>query len=276
MQAYVEEQVVPDKLVPAVERAIRILLTFEDGGTTYGVSDLSRRLGIHKSTVYDILNTLTYFDFLERDDESKKYRLGPALFRLGNRVGAQLGLRDAARSYLRDLAADLEQTVILSQLTVENDILTVDAVVPEVAVAISTSVGRRLPHSAGALGKTFHAALPHSELEAMLVKNGLRRFTDRTIVEPALYRDELARVRQQGYAIDDEEYLQGVRALAAPVVDRDGCVAAALCVVGFNSTMTRSTMHDLIGIVPATAREISSDIGASDYPSWDGIRRVAV
>lgn len=270
------EGAAPDNLVPAVERAVRILLSFEHGNETYGVSDLSRRLDINKSTVYDILNTLTHFGFLERDEATKKYRLGHRLFQLGNRAGAQAGIRDVARPYLRDLGADLHQTVILGQPTVDSEILTVDAVVPEAAVTISTSVGHRLPHSAGALGKIFHAALSPTELDRLLADAGLERFTERTITEPAVYRDELNDVRRQGYAIDDEEYLQGVRAVAAPIVDRDGSVAAALCVVGFSSTMTRACLHDLTRVVPGVAEEISFDAGATEYPSWNGVRQVPV
>lgn len=270
------DSVAPENLVPAVERAIRILLAFHDGEDAFGVSDLSRQLDINKSTVYDILNTLTYFDFLERDEETKKYRLGPRLFQLGNRVGAQFNLRDVARTYLRDLATELRQTVILGQLTGDNDILTVDAVVPDAAVAISTSVGYRLPHSAGALGKVFHAALSDDKLETLLAEQGLQRFTERTITELDVYRTERATVRRQGYAVDDEEYLQGVRAVAAPIVDRDGVVAAALCVVGFSSAMTRAHIRHLSRIVPAVAEEISLNIGAGDYPSWAGVRQVPV
>lgn len=276
MYVQTDESAVPENLVPAVERAIRILLAFSDGDEAFGVSDLSRQLDINKSTVYDILNTLTYFDFLERDEETKKYRLGPRLFQLGNRAGAQFNLRDVARLYLRDLATELNQTVILGQLTGDNDILTVDAVVPDAAMAISTSVGHRLPHSAGALGKVFHAALSDDELSTLLAEDGLQRFTERTITEIDVYRTERASVRRQGYAIDDEEYLQGVRAVAAPIVDRDGVVVAALCVVGFSATMTRAHIRDLSRIVPAVAEEISINVGASDYPAWAGVRQVPV
>ncbi|MDQ4078318.1 MAG: IclR family transcriptional regulator [Chloroflexota bacterium] len=272
----VEEQAIPENLVPAVERAARILLTFEEGSESYGISELSRCLEINKSTVYDILNTLTYYGFLERDEKTKKYRLGPTLLLLGNRVGAQLTVREVARPYLRELATELNQTVILGQLTTENDVLTVDAVVPEVAVAISTTVGRRLPHSAGALGKIFHAALSPEAFEQLLGTQGLHPFTERTIIVPEVYRTELESVRQNGYAVDDEEYLHGVRAVAAPIVDHDGQVDAALCVVGFSSHLTRAEMQELTQRVPSVAREISYALGAREYPSWDGVRQVVV
>jgi IclR family acetate operon transcriptional repressor len=270
------EQLPPHDLVPAVERAIRILLAFESGDEAYGVSDLSRRLDVNKSTVYNIINTLTHFGFLERDNETRTYRLGPTLFHLGNRVSSRLTLREIAHPHLRELARRLHQTVVLNQLTVENDILTADAVVPEATMVISTSIGYRLPHSAGAPGKIFHTALSKAELQELLREHGLRSFTERTIVEPAAYRGELETVRSQGYAIDDEEYLQGVRAIAAPVVGHDNYVVAALCVVGFSSLLTDDRLHELARVVPAVAKEISQSIGAMVYPSWIGVRRVAV
>jgi IclR family transcriptional regulator, KDG regulon repressor len=100
-------------LVPAVDRAIQILYAFQSGDESFGVSDLSRILDLNKSTVFDILTTLTFYNFLERDEESKKYRLGPALFHLGNLVGARLSTRDVAHSFVRDLAVDFAATAIL-------------------------------------------------------------------------------------------------------------------------------------------------------------------
>ncbi len=266
----------PVHLVPAVERAARILLAFDSGHTEYGVTELSRLLQINKSTVYDILNTLAHFGFLERNEATKKYRLGPALLQLGHLVQARTDLREAARPFLRALADEFGQTAILGQFTAEHDILTVDAVVPEGTLSISTSVGRRLPHSAGAFGKVFHAALPLEELDALLAHQGLRAFTDYTIVDVAAYKRELVKVRTLGYALDREEYLEGVCAVAAPIVDRDGHVVASLCVVGFCSQVDGETFTRLTRAIPDACRAISVQLGAIRYPAWNGALRVTV
>ncbi len=263
-------------LVPAVERAIRILLAFESGDAEYGVSELSRMLDLNKSTAYDILNTLAHFGFLERNEATKKYRLGPTLLQLGHLVQARATLREISRPRLRALADEFGQTAILGQFTVENDILTVDAVVPEGTLSISTTVGRRLPHSAGAFGKIFHAALPLEELDALLARQGLRRFTEHTIVDVAAYKRELVKVRTLGYALDREEYLEGVCAVAAPIVDRDGHVVASLCVVGFSSQLNDELLRRLTQAVPAACQQISVSLGATRYPAWNGTVRVTV
>lgn len=263
-------------LVPAVERAARILLAFESGDVEYGVTELSARLGLNKSTVYDILNTLAHFGFLERNEATKKYRLGPALLQLGHLVQARADLRGVSRPYLRALADEFGQTAILGQFTAQNDILTVDAVIPEGTLSISTSVGRRLPHSAGAFGKIFHAALSSEELDTLLTTYGLRRFTDHTIVDVAAYKRELVKVRTLGYALDREEYLEGVCAVAAPIVDRDGHVVASLCVVGFCSQVREEHVQRLTQAVSEACRAISVRLGATRYPAWNGTVRVAV
>lgn len=257
-------------LVPAVDRAIQILNIFESGEETLGVSDISRRLDLNKSTVYEILNTLAHHDFLERDDATKKYRLGASLFHLGNMVGARLNLSDVARPFVRDLCAQVDETVILGTPTLDDHILIVDVAEPELDMKITASVGRRLHHSAGAPGKIFHAALPRHELAELLARKPLRPFTSRTLTAPEAYIETLEEVRRAGYAVDDEEYLEGVRAVAAPVLDRSGLVVAALYAVGFSSRLTPERMRMLTRLVPATARRISRQLGARTYPTWNG------
>ncbi|MDQ7028258.1 MAG: IclR family transcriptional regulator [Ardenticatenia bacterium] len=258
-------------LVPAVERAARILLAFESGDVEYGVTELSRLLQINKSTAYAILNTLVHFGFLERNEVTKKYRLGPALLQLGHLVQSRTDLREVARPLLRTLAEEFRQTAILGQFTVEHDILTVDAVVPEGTLSISTSVGRRLPHSAGAFGKVFHAALPLKELDALLAHQGLRRFTNHTIVDVAAYKRELVKVRTLGYALDQEEYLEGVCAVAAPIVDRDGHVIASLC----RGLLFPSGRAGLRPAHPQRARGVPGHFATSGGHALPGLERHA-
>ncbi len=257
-------------LVPAVDRAIQILHSFQSGEESFGVSDLSRMLDLNKSTVFDILNTLTHYNFLERDEEHKKYRLGPALFHLGNLVGARLSTRDVAHPFVRDLAADYGATAILGSFTPNSRVMILDSAEPEMDVKISVAVGSRIEHWAGIFGKIFHAALPPDEFHALLSTKPMRPLTEKTQMDPDLYARELGQVREQGYATDGEEYLPGVRAVGVPVNDREGRVAAALIVMGFVRHMDDEKVERLTEELPRVGRRISELLGAREYPQWNG------
>ncbi len=259
-----------NSLVPAVDRAIQILKAFQSGEESYGVSDLSRLLDLNKSTVYDILNTLVHHGFVERDEETKKYRLGPALFHLGNLVRPRLNLRDVAHPFIVELADEVNETVILGAFTPENDVLILDSAEPKFDMKISASIGMRVPHSAGVFGKIFHAAMDSRTFHDLLATKPLRAYTRQTIVDLTEYQRELERVRATGIAEEYEEYLDGVRATGVPIVNREGQVVAALIVTGFSRHMDDSKMELLRERLPAVGRQISELLGAREYPAWNG------
>jgi IclR family acetate operon transcriptional repressor len=114
--------------------------------------------------------------------------------------------------------------------------------------------------------------MTRAELAALLARKPLRAFTSRTLTDPEAYTETLEEVRRKGYAVDDEEYLEGVRAVAAPVIDRNRLVVAALYAVGFSSRLTPDRMRTLTRLVPAAARRISTQLGAQVYPAWNDHR----
>lgn len=257
-------------LVPAVDRAIQILKVFQSGEESYGVSELSRRLDLNKSTVYDIVSTLARHGFLERDEATKKYRLGAGLFHLGNLVRPRLNVRDVAHPFILELADEVGQTVILGILTPDNDVVILDSAEPEFDMRISASVGTRIPHSAGVFGKVFHAAMDSQALQRLLTAKPLRAFTEQTIVDLTEYQQELERVRATGIAEEYEEYLDGVRAIGVPIMDHEGQVIAALIVTGFSRHMDDAKMDLLRERLPAVGRRISELLGAREWPAWNG------
>jgi len=257
-------------LVPAVDRAVQILNAYQSGEDAYGVSELSRRLDLNKSTVYDILNTLAYHGFVERDEETKKYRLGSALFHLGDLVRPRVNVRAVAHPFILDLADEVDETVILGSFTADDDVLILDSAEPEFDMKISASIGTRVPHSAGVFGKIFHAAMDDQTLGRLLAAQPLRAYTERTIVDLAEYQKELERVRATGIAEEYEEYLDGVRAIGVPIVNREGQVVAALIVTGFSRHLDDTKMALLRKRLPAIGRRTSELLGAREWPAWNG------
>jgi DNA-binding IclR family transcriptional regulator len=247
------------RLVPAVDRAARLLALLESTGRPMTISELARGLSINKGTMRDLLETLRAHGLLERDEDRKQYRLGPRLARLGMAALGQLDLARAAHAYLIDLAHQIGGAVLLLVRDGERATIVDKADAGQVAVQVSATVGRRIPLAAGACGKVFLAHVEAAERAAYV--RSLRP-TPRTIVDPQAYARELERVRRQGYATDDEEYLTGVRATSAPVYDARGRLAAAVLVVGLTGSLPMQDLAATGAATAATARAISSALGA--------------
>ncbi len=152
------------KMVPAVERAIRILQLFRSADDSYGVSELTRELALNKSTVFDIVTTLTAFGYLERDESTKKYHLGSALFRLGYLVGDAPSLYEIARPFLRGLADQFSATMLLVQPLPADELLILACAEPATAIKLSMREGSRLPVGRGVFRQLLLAGQPSSLL----------------------------------------------------------------------------------------------------------------
>lgn len=257
-------------LVPAVDRAAHILRVLAETKTPLGVSELSRQLGLNKSTTHDILATLCHHRLLERDEPTKTYRLGYALAELGQRVDERLDLRTIAHAWITRLSEEVDETVFLGTYQ-DGHVTIIDKQEAPHDVKITSPVGRRMHYSAAAFGKLFLAAMNDEQVNQVLAQNPLRPATPKSITRPAAYRATLRQVRAQGYAIDDEEYLLGVRAVSAPVNDAQGHVIAALCVVGFGTRLAHAKLDDIAKQTRRAAEAISRALGASAYPEWNGV-----
>jgi DNA-binding IclR family transcriptional regulator len=249
-------------MVPAVDRAARLLEVLESSGRAMTISELARELEINKGTMRDLLETLRAHGLLDRDAERKAYRLGPRLARLGMAALGQQDLAAVARPFLVHLAHRVSGSVLL--VVPHGDRATIVDKVDQgrVAVEVSATIGRRIRLAAGACGKVF---LAHSgEPDALRFLADLTHPTARTITDPSLYVQELEDVRRRGYATDDEEYLAGVRAVSAPVFDARLRVAAAVLVLGLTGSLSVADLATTGQTTAETARTISAALGATD------------
>jgi DNA-binding IclR family transcriptional regulator len=256
--------------VPAVDRAAQILRALAAHDSALGVSDLSRQLGLHKSTTFDILTTLCHHHLVERNDSAKTYRLGYALAELGHHVRERIDLRAVAHPHLLELAHALEETVFLGTFH-DGYVTIVDKEEGPHDLKITSPLGRRVHYSAAAYGKVFLSALSESEANKLMRTNPPRAYTAKSITKPAPYRAALQLVRKQGYALDDEEYLAGVRAAAAPINDAQGQIVGVICVVGFSTRLPHDKLIRVAKHARDAAEKISKHLGAKEYPTWNGV-----
>jgi DNA-binding IclR family transcriptional regulator len=242
-----------------VDKAIAILGQFTLEEPQLGVSELSRRLGFTRSTVHRLLASLRQGGLIEQDTSSHKYRLGRAAVDLGYTAIYTDPLLVTALPYLYFLSEQVGETVYLGERR-DDEVATVLHVLSP-SSREQMRWYNRLPLHCSSSGKVLLAHGEESDLAALL-EQGLPRYTEHTVTDPAALREELARTRQQGYAVDFEEYQLGANAIAVPVANQNGTVVAALSILGPAYTLTRDKAMASLERLRAVSREITVKLSA--------------
>lgn len=251
--------------VGSVEKAVSLLKILGDGAPEAGVSELARRLNVHKSTVSRLLATLERQGLVERNPDTEKYRLGFELVRLAGRVPRHAELVETAQPALEALSQATGETINLA-LPDDEQVINIYQISSRHLVKDSNWAGRRTPYHCAANGKALLAWLPEAEALRRLPAR-LQRFTANTLTSRADLLRDLAQARQQGFAVAREELEIGLIAIAAPVRDTSGEGVAAVSVSGPAYRLTPDRVAELGRLTAAAAEEISTRIG------WSGVRK---
>jgi DNA-binding IclR family transcriptional regulator len=246
--------------VQSVERAIRILESFSLERPERGVNELGRELGLHKSTVSRLMVTLEQGGLLTRNPDTERYRLGVDLIGLAAQVTSHMDVRWVARPLLRELSESCQETVNLVVLDAGQVVNLEQFVPPARRIKSIGWVGRRMPPHCTAAGKVLLAHLSQDGLASMLPPE-LDCFTPHTVTDLDELRQELVRVRQQGYATAEEELEAGLNAVAVPILNHTGQVQAAASVSGPAYRVTPGLFPVLAEQLIGTAAEISRRLG---------------
>jgi IclR family transcriptional regulator, KDG regulon repressor len=246
--------------VKSVERAFSLLELLGKGDDSLGISELAQRSALPVGTVHRLLNTLTQLGYVEQDLDSRKYALGIRVLHLRGAIVNRLKLGEQAMPIMKALMRRVDETVHLAVLS-EGEIFYVDRIEGFQTRNMYTHLGKRGPVHCTALGKTLLAFRPDPVVEQIVAARGLPRMTDTTITELDELKRELIHIRQQGYALDDEESEEGVRCLAAPIRDYTGKVIAALSVSGPASRIRSERDAELSKAVCWAGERISAGLG---------------
>ncbi len=247
--------------IQSIERAVSILNAFSAETPELGVTELAERLALHKSTVHRFLVNLEAGGLVERNPRTQRYRLGLRIFELGGLVLQQMNLWDEALPFLEGLVHESGETGHLAVLD-GGEAIYIERVEARRALRIPSAVGRGYPAHATNLGKVLLAYLPAEEVRQVVATRGLSAYTPNTITDPARLEEELARIREQGYAVDNEEYDEGLRCIGAPIQDHTGQVVAALGIGGPVTRVTPARVEELAALVKRAATGLSRRLGA--------------
>jgi len=250
--------------VRSVERALDILLCFRLEKPELSLTQIAEQVGMHKSTIHRLLATLETKRFVSRDKATGMYQLGFRFLELASIMLQDLDINRWAQPYLQDLAILSGETVDLAML--DNDhVVYLQVVESPQRVKIAAAVGEQLPVYCTATGKAFLAYLPEYQLKEILAK-GKVKYTEHTIVSDTdLYRD-LLKIRERGFAISKEEYEKDINAVAAPILDENGCPLAVIAIVGPSFRLSDDCMMVLGQAILETTSTIAREIGLAALP----------
>jgi DNA-binding IclR family transcriptional regulator len=247
-------------VLKTVKRSLRVIEVLAEEQDGCGLNELARKLDLNKTVVYRILLTLMEHGYVVQDPSSNHYLLGMKLFELGSAVVNRTGLRKAALGPMGELGRLCRETINLAVLD-GTEAVYLDRIECAEPLRADLQVGRRVPSYCSALGKVLLAYLPPDELEVVLSSISFNRHTPTTITDRDQLRRHLQAVREAGYSLDDEEYVPGVRCVAAPVFNHRGQVVAAVSIAGPSVRLTRERILSLVDPLKATAEAISRNLG---------------
>jgi DNA-binding IclR family transcriptional regulator len=229
-------------MVPAVDRAARIMLMLSTDTRGMTLAEIASETGWHKSSIHKILATLGHHGFLDRDEATKRYSLGIALVRCGQSVLNNLHINHSAKPFLKELADYSGETANLAILRGTKMVI-VDVVESPVELRVSPPIGTMDSATAKSNGKAVLAWLPEDRVTEIIEMEGLLAKTRNSITKAKIYRNELAAVRKQGYAIDIEEFQEGISAVSAPVFNSERQVMGTISIIGPAFRMTKEKLQ---------------------------------
>jgi DNA-binding IclR family transcriptional regulator len=245
--------------VQSVERAVTILRSFTETEPELGVTELARRLDLHKSTISRILATLQQEGLVSKSKETGRYRLGLGLISLAGVALGQLDVRGVSQPYLNELVEISQETVNVTILDGDECVNIERARSPQ-PIRYVGWIGRRTPLHCTAAGKVLLAFMPEEERRTLLSRP-LVAYTDTTIVNTSALERSIAQVCGQGYAIVHEEFEEGFSSIAAPVVNYSGQVNAAVSISGPTYRLAPEQIESFIEPLLRTTETISREMG---------------
>ena len=260
----------PDKRVTAdlglesaklssVGAALRLLKTFSAEEPELGITELAKRLDLAKSTVHRLTSTLVAEGFLEKNLVNDRYRLGLSLFALGTLVRRRMDISTEALPYLHELRDRSHETVHLAVLE-QADIMYLFNLESQQAIGMRSYLGLRKPAFCTAEGRAILAYSPPALLARVVQHGGQLRGALNSREVNSLYK-VLEVVRQQSFALDDEESDVGMRGLAAPIRDSTGAVIAAVGLAGPVQRLNKKNLKSCVPLVVGAAQAISARLG---------------
>ena len=241
--------------VPAIDKCFAVLELLAQSKTPMGISEISRRLDLNKSSVFNTVHTLRDLNILENQPDGK-FAFGTRLYILGNTAGKRSALIQTAHPYLRAINERTKLSAFLG-LRSDRQAILIDKADSAYGVKVSSEIGMQMPVLAGAGIKAMLSQLSNEEIDEILARTELKRYTPYSITDKGVYKKEILEVRREGIAYDKEEYIEGMVAFGIPVKANGKDLQAAIWAVGLKHQMSDSSIPELTALLKGISEEIN-------------------
>lgn len=248
----------------SLKKAIDVLNCFSLSEPELGVTQISERLGVQKSTVHNILATFEQDGFVEQDAKSRKYRLGLVLLNLSNVVREGLGLRKVALPVMERVRDRFGETVHLA-LEQDGMVVYIESVQPAERSVARIATGKRAYMHCTGVGKAILAYAPDEQVREIVARHGLPSFTEQTITDVSALQSELETSRRHGYSLDNMEHEWGIRCIAVPIRNENGRVEASMSISGPSESFPLEAVDRIAQPFALFGLEVSRQLGWLGY-----------
>lgn len=244
--------------IDSISKASKVLDALSESSRELGVTDLSNKLGLSTSTTHRILDTLVDIGYVQRNPNTHRYRLGYGLFKIGLRLYKRYVVQPDVESILESLAHSTGETAKLGIFTGDS-LIYLGVVESSNSLRFVSEVGESAPLHCTAMGKTFLAGLTEKEKSVLISRlEPFKQFTQKTITTSECLLDELENIFVNGYALDDEEYVDGSRGIAVPIIGSDKSISAAVSISGPAIRLSNEILLSHLPILKSTSEKLST------------------
>jgi DNA-binding IclR family transcriptional regulator len=244
------------KRVPAIDKCFAILDLLIQSKEPMGISDISGKLGLNKSTVFNISHTLTDLNVLE-NQRNGKFTFGTRFYILANMAGKRSTLIQLAHPYLEQINQKTNLSVFLG-LRSDCQAILIDKIDSAHGIKVASEIGMQMPTLAGAGIKAMLSQMPDEAIDEILARTELKRYTPFSILDKGAYKQEIFEVRKRGIAYDLGEYIEGMVGIAVPISAYGGDdIQAAIWAAGLKSQVSKASLSFLRDLLVGISEEIS-------------------
>lgn len=248
----------------ALSNALNLLEIFrtDEELNEFGVTELSEMLGLHKNNIFRILSTLRDNGFIEQNKDTENYSLGVKILNIGQTYIHNLNILKSAKKYAREVVALTDESVYIGVLN-RAQIVYLDVTMTSNPIRVVSRLGKTPPSYATSTGKILLSELSNDEVRRLFNKMKFIPYTDNTVTSIDALIEELELVREQGYAIDDEELEEGVYCIAVPIKDYHSRSVASFTVIAPSFRVNNSSLDKILPLMQDRANQISKALGYS-------------
>lgn len=247
--------------VQSIERVLTILNTLSEYPEGIQITRLSELVGLNKSTTHRLLSTLLNMRYVVKDETTYRYKLGLQIVYLSRNVLSNMSIAEVSKPYLEKLVSEVNETVHLC-IEDNEEVMYIQKIESNQTIRLYSRIGSRAPLYCTAVGKILLSDMQEAKLQQTLSKMEFHPRTEATITSKEELLKEVEKVKAQQYSLDNIEYQEGIRCIAAPIFDYNGNIIAAFSISGPSSRVTMEVVNDiLIEKVKKTTEEISLNFG---------------